>query len=79
MSDKSYANATKITPGTPVSAADGVLISCSVAGTQKIKLKGGDPIALQVNLGPNLLDGFAVSDAPVGGTATADVYALYRG
>lgn len=72
-----YTASAPITPGTPVTAGRGVLISCTVAGNQSLKLSGGNTITVPVNVGTSLIDNMAITDAPAAGTtATATVTAL---
>lgn len=72
-----YRSAKTITPGTEVKPSRGVLISCTVAGAQSLKLAGGDAIAVDVVEGSVILE-LSVVDAPASGTtATATVTALY--
>ena len=72
-----YTVAAQITPGTPVAAGRGVLINCTAAGLQALKLAGGATVLVPVNLGASILDGWSITDAPVAGTtATCIVTAL---
>lgn len=75
--DRTAVHAKLITPGTPVTAGRAVLISCTVAGLQKLLTKGGDTITTQVAVGATVIQDLAVVDAPSSGsTATATVYVL---
>ena len=72
-----YTAAAAITPGTAVTAGRAVLIACTTAGNQALKLSGGTTIIVPVAVGASILDNFAITDAPTSGTtATATVTVL---
>lgn len=71
-----YREARQVTPGTNVDPGQGVLIVCTVAGTQNLELDGGDVIQIAVAVGTSFIDNLAVIDAPTGGTATCVVTVL---
>lgn len=76
--NRAYRNAETITPGTALKhGGNGVLITATVAGVQKLLLAGGDEIAVTVATGSIFLHGISVIDAPASGTtATAVVTVL---
>lgn len=71
-----YTVARPITPGVNVTAGQGVLIVCTVAGTQTLELSSGNTISIAVDVGTSFIDNIAVIDAPAGGTATCAVTVL---
>lgn len=75
----SYVDAATITPGTPVTAGQGVAIRCTAEGNVALKLSSGTTLIVAAKVGQSWIDNIAVTDVVAGSTTgTHVVSVLYR-
>lgn len=75
----SYSKLLSSTALSPSDRPSGLTINCTVAGTANLKLAGGSVLPVMLDVGTSMIYDIHVVAVEAGGSATADVYAMFVG